>query len=209
MSTCALALILLLDSSGSLRPDDWRRQIEGHARAFESEAIAGAVAREGPIAVRADHFAYGAEPLLGWTVLRTVADARGFGAALRDAGRAVSPDGGTMTGHALGMARRAMDSAPCDPERRVVDLVTDGVGHDTGTVAQERGRYGEADIRLNALFVETPRGREDTERAGFDDGLAWLREEVVTPDGAALAAEGWADFERAIRRKITWEISAR
>lgn len=166
MSGCTLALILLLDSSGSVEPGDWRRQVEGHARAFESEEVAHVIEREGSV-------------------------------------------GGTMTAAALEDAQRAMTTAPCEPERQIVDLVTDGPANDHVRVPAVRDGLAEAGIRLNALFVETAIGRREAHGRGYEDGLEWLRAEVVTPGGMALAAEGWGDFERAIRRKIVLEVAGR
>lgn len=208
MTPCALALVLLMDMSGSVMPDDWTRQVEGHARAFEAPAVATAIEREGAVAVRVTGFASNTRTVLSWRVLETAADAARFAGELRVAGGRLSPDGGTLTAHALRDAAEEMGRAPCAPEREVIDLVTDGVANDAPLMAEARERLIDAGIRLNALFVETARGRIETEAAGWADGLAWLRA-VVTPGGAALAAEGWDDFERAIRAKIVWEVSAR
>jgi hypothetical protein len=206
MTSCALALALMLDMSGSLTQGDWIREVEGHAKAFESEAVYGSIIREGGIAVRAVAFSDHSVELVGWTMIRTAAEARTFAAQLRQAGSGQAPVGGTLTVAALEDAERSLDEAPCMAERQVIDLVTDGVANDSRRMDAVRTRLNEAGVQLNALFVETERGREDSQKAGWEDGLSWLRS-VVTEGGSALAAEGWHDFERAIRNKIVLEIA--
>jgi hypothetical protein len=186
MEPCSLALALLLDASGSVGPRDWRRQVEGHARALETEVVRSAITLNGPVAVRIDAFSDHSRELVGWTLLQTDED---------------------ITTLALQDSERSFQDAPCVPERRIIDLVTDGVTEDRFTMRRAREELEVVGIRVNALFVETPRGRELSARAGWDDGIEWLREEVVTGGGIAMSADGWDDFTRQIRSKVTLEVA--
>jgi len=207
MTPCSLALVLLLDMSGSVTPQDWQHQVEGHARALQAAPVREAIIANGPVAVRADAFSDYRHELAGWTLLRTEGDVSGFAATLRAGGRQVFPQGDTLTAQALEDSVDAFEGAPCAPDQRVIDLVTDGVPSDRPRMGFVRHNLDEAGVRVNALFVETARGRADSARAGWDNGLDWLREEVVTGGGVAMSADGWNDFTRQIRMKVVLEIA--
>lgn len=193
MSVCAVALALLLDASGSVRPDDWQLQMEGHAAAFEAQAVTRHIERE-PMAVIALAFSDAAEPLVTWRVLRGSADAARFAAELRQTPRPWS--GGTNIGAAIMGAVEALTVAPCAAEERVIDLVTDGEAAEM-PARMARDHAEALGIRINALGV------------GNDTAAAWLREHAVTATGFAMHAASWADFGRAIVRKISLEVAAR
>lgn len=193
MSVCAVALALLLDASGSVRPDNWAMQMEGHAAAFEAQQITRVIERE-PMAVTALAFSDTAEPLVGWRVLNTAADAARFAAELRQAPRPWS--GGTNIGAAIMAGVEAFNETPCAAEQRVVDLVTDGEAAEL-PARNARDQAELAGVRINALGV------------GNDTAAEWLRENAITMGGFAMHAAGWADFARAVVRKISLEVAAR
>jgi hypothetical protein len=193
VSPCAVALILLLDASGSVRADDWTLQLHGHAAAFEGEDVARITARE-PVAVTALAFSDSAAPLVGWRMVRGGADARAFAAELRGADR--GPAMGTNIGAALMAGLRALASAPCIPDQPVMDLVTDGEAPEE-PARRARDAAEAQGVRINAIGV------------GSDSAVAWLRENAVTAGGFAMAASDWHDVARALRSKITLELAAR
>jgi hypothetical protein len=95
---------------------------------------------------------------------------------------------------------RAFDQGPCEPDRRVIDLVTDGPGDDPVRLAEAREAAIGADIRINVLTVDTHVGAGAAE---------WARERAVTPGGFVMEAEGWPEFAAALRRKIASEVASR
>jgi Mg-chelatase subunit ChlD len=188
---CAVALVLLLDASASIRADEWQMQLDGHAAALESPEVARVIERGGPVAVTAFAFSDDAVPVLPWRVVASAADARAAAQALRQAPRGV-PLGTDLPG-ALRAALRALSAAPRPCEREVVDLVTDG---EAAAPVRERA-YAEAQgVTVNALAV------------GPVTAADWLREHAITPGGFVLRAEGWADFHRAILRKLVLELAS-
>lgn len=185
---CLVALVLLLDASGSIRDPDWETQVFGHAAALEAPQLT----RAGPLAVTALAFSDGTTPLLTWRVLRTSEDAARAAQELRQAVRPYP--GGTNIGGALQAGLRALEQAPCEPDQEVLDLVTDGEAAEEPTqlardAAVERG------TRINALGVGSP------------DAATWLREHAVTPGGFVLQVNTWEQFSDAIRRKVTSEVA--
>lgn len=190
MTACAVALVLLLDVSGSIDAAAWRLQVEGHAEALTAPAVVRQVEREG-VAVALVQFDHGARLALPWRVLRAAQDAQDAAEAIRGMERTGA--GMTATSAALEAAEAALDAAPCG-DREVVDLVTDGppnAGDDTEPVRQRLIARG---AQVNGLSV----GR---------DAADWMRESVVSPFGFALAVEDWAGFAAAMRRKLVMELT--
>lgn len=166
MTACALALVMLLDASGSISESDWALQRAGHAAALESAALTRAVERGGPIAVTALAFADAATPMLGWRVLRSAEDASRAAGALREAPRGIA--GGTDIGGAIHAGLRALGEAPCHAEAEVIDLVTDGEANEVRT-REARGYAEMQGVRINALGV------------GYAGAADWLLDNAVTP----------------------------
>lgn len=194
MIACAVALVLLMDASASILPQEWDLQRVATAAAFRDPAVRAAIARDGGVAVTAIAFSDGTTPMVPWRHLRTAADAEAFAAELAAAPR--GPAGGTDIGAALFAAMAALAEAPCAAEQEVVDLATDG---EAAEAPVHRARaYAEAQgVRINALGI------------GPESAVEWLRENAITQGGFALAAAGWEEFPRAIRRKLTLELAAR
>lgn len=191
---CALALVLLLDASASILPAEWRAQQEGHAAALEDAEIHAAIAREGPVAIAVLAFSDDVRPMLDWRVIQGPADARAAAAALRLAARPTPL--GTDIGAALWAGLDLLATAPCQAEREVMDLVTDGEAPVEGVLRARA--YAEAQgVTINALAV------------GPEAAEAWLRANAATPSGFVLRADGWASFAPALRRKLLMEMASR
>lgn len=191
-AVCAAALVLLLDASASILPDEWRVQVEATAAGLEDAAVARILERGPGVAVKAIAFSDGTTTMVGWRHLRAAEDARRFADALRAAPR--GPSAGTDIGGALHAALDSLDAAPCAAEQEVVDLSTDGEAP-AEPVHAARDRAAERGTRINALGVGAPEAAE------------WLRENAVTPGGFALHAGRWEDYPAAIRRKLTLELA--
>lgn len=188
---CAVALVLLLDASGSIGARDWQLQLDGHAAALESPEVQRVIERDG-LAVSAWAFAEYVQGIEAWTVLRTQADARALAVRLRQAPRMLS--GGTDIGQALRVATSALGAAPCG-DSQVIDLVTDGEAT-PWPVEAARDEAAARGITINALAVGSP------------DAAAWLRAHAVTPGGFVVEAAGWVEFATAMRRKLAMEVAA-
>lgn len=195
---CGLALILLMDASGSVNQAAWQAQLEAHADALADPAIGRAMAGQGATAVTVIAFGDAPHVLVPWRVVDAAADAEG---PAREVMAAQRPEhGGTHTGRALGFALDHLERAPCVPERAVIDIVTDGPNDDRARLAEARERAIAQDVRINALVINTYPAA---------DPVGWAREELITPGGFVVEADSWADVAAALRRKVTWEISAR
>ena len=196
MTPCAVALVLLLDASGSVSGPEWDLQVAGHAAAFDSPAIVRVIDRGEVLAVTAMEFSDIAQPLVPWALLRSGADAAAFAQAMRRAPRLLSTS--TDIGSAITAGLASLQDAPCAADQQVIDVVSDGGAEPRATEAARDAAFARG-VRVNALGVG---------RLPGGDPADWLREHAATPGGFTLSAAGWGDFADAIRRKITMEVAA-
>lgn len=196
MTACALALLLLMDVSGSVSDTHWREQRDGTAAAFREPAIARLIAGQEGVAVAVIAWGSGAHRLLPWRVLVSEAQAAAFAEDLAAAAR---PEAGqTDLALALEAAAEAFEALPCRAERRVADISGDGPANGPDP-APARAALAEAGVVLNGLPIVT----------AAEPGLgAYYRERVITPGGFVIEAEGWAAFGEAIRRKLALEVAS-
>ena len=194
---CALALVLMLDASGSVPPAAWQGLVDAHADALADDRIAATMSAGGLTAITVIGYSDAPHVLVPWRVVDVPEDA----ARLAREVAAVQRPGNssTQTGRALRFAGRHLQSAPCTAERQVVDLVTDGPGDDAQRTAEAREELIAGDVRVNVLAVNTYGA----------DAAGWAREHVATPGGFVAEAAGWPDVARALRRKIVREIVSR
>jgi len=197
MLACAVALVLLMDASSSIAEAEWRQQRDGTAEALVDPAVLSVLRRQGVVAVTALAFAESTAELVPWRLLTGEADVQGFAEALRAAPRPLW--GGTFIGPAMADAAAALNAAPRAAEQEVVDIASDG-GSDVAPAEAARTMLEMRGVRVNALGVGTLPG---------DDPARWLRAHAVTSGGFAIAAAGWGEFARAMRRKLSMELAAR
>ncbi|MBU8540836.1 DUF1194 domain-containing protein [Falsiroseomonas tokyonensis] len=197
MTPCAIALVLAIDVSGSVSLPHYELQRDATADALNSPAVISA-ARDG-LAVSAIMWGTGQHVVLPWRVLTSAANARAAAEALRQAQR---PEAGTTNmAAALRAAHAEFRAAPCQAERRVVDISGDGrhSGGDAemhGAVAEVAG-YG---VEINALAIVTPIEPEVA---------AWFRANVTGPAGGFTLEAEPESFGRAIRMKLAMEVAQR
>ena len=224
---CAVALVLLLDASGSVSSEDWRMQADGTAEAIADDAVVRIIERQGSVAMTAIAFSDITRPLVPWRIVSGAAEAHAFAQALREAPRVLY--GGTRIGEAITDALAAFDEAPCQAEQEVVDISSDGDA-DPGPTARARDAAAERGVRVNAIgngrhpggngagggaALDVPGGGAAVNAPGGAAVNApgtpadWLRENAITVGGFALSANDWGDFARAMRRKLAMELAAR
>lgn len=196
MNLCAVALVLLLDSSASIDESQWRMQLDGTADALADPRVARIVERGPGLALAAIAFDTGTATLLPWRRARDAAGLREAAESLRGAERTLR--GGTSLARALDAAREALAEAPCAAEMEVIDLSTDGEAPMAETESA-RDAATAAGIRINAIGVA---GHEQEDAAG------WLRAHAVTPGGFAMAAT-WRGYAEAMVRKLVLEVASR
>jgi hypothetical protein len=200
---CAdLALVLAVDTSGSIDDAEHRLQTGGLAAAFRDRDVRDALAAAGTVLVSVMFWSGEREPrdIIPWHRIDGAADAGRLAALLDDRPRRAK--GRTDLGAALGVALDLLHEPGLCAERRLINV--SGDGRNSGTphvwpspVTGERHRAAALGVTINALAIldEHP----DLDR--------YFAQEVITgPDSFVVPVDTVADFPAAIRRKLLREI---
>ena len=197
MSGCALALVLLLDASGSVSQENYNLQRDGTAEALRSPALHHMV-KHG-LALTAIGWGTNQRTVLPWRLARTAADLEEAAAALADTHRPES--GSTNLAGALTAGLASFDVAPCNPERRLIDV--SGDGKHVGSPSEVEALVAQAvdrGVEINALPIVTE---------AEPDVADWYRRHVTEPASGFTLEGSWSGFARSIRIKLALEIASR
>jgi len=204
-------LILAVDVSRSVDPEEQEMQFTGYANAFRDPRLIEGI-MGGPVgAIAVQMFTWSdwniQKIVVPWTKLDGPAAAHRFAQAIDDAPRQTWLY--TSISGAMDFARHQFGQG-FEGTRRVVDISGDGVNNSGRPVAEARDAALAAGIVLNGLAVLD---RAAPTPAALTTGLPpldeYYRDEVIGGPGAFLmVAEGFAAFEGAVRRKIIREIAA-
>jgi hypothetical protein len=196
-----LALILAVDSSGSVNQQRFMQQRDGYADALASPEVLQAILGGEHRRIAVSYFEW-AEPgriarILPWTLIDGQAAARSASEKIRDHRRQVVGD--TCIACAFDEAMAQFASLPWPADRRVLDISGDGESNVGEEVETARERTLAADITVNGLPILTP----------YEPGLVRYYEERVIggPGSFLIAARGFEDFARAIAAKMVREIA--
>lgn len=202
--SCRLALLLALDVSSSVDVSEYRLQREGVARALEAPEVRAAFLGGRPVALSV--FEWGGAGaqyvLLDWTVITGSSDIDHAAERVRSARRKAMRSL-TGLGDALLFAESHFQDGPiCD--RKTLDVSGDGITNDGPTVAEAYGERGFSEITVNGLPIGGAEGWSDEGSA-----LRYYFDEVIRGSGAFVEpADDYADFARAMRRKLFRELGA-
>jgi hypothetical protein len=199
MNACALALVLLIDVSGSVSPDRYELQHTGVAQALTDPHVQHVLlSQPGGMAITVIEWSDRRHVVVPWHMVQSADDVSAVAETLRGAQRSMT--GSTAMGDAMAEGVAALDRAPCEPVRKVIDVSGDGRNND-GSIAPDdvRVRAHARSITINGLPI---RGDEP-------DVADYYRGHVVTQDGFVIEAKSFDDFAVAIRYKLLLEISAR
>jgi hypothetical protein len=201
---CAdLALVLAVDSSGSIDDAEHRLQTEGLAAAFSDPEVLTALDAAGTVLVAAILWGEKDKPrdILGWHPIRDRFDAARFAALIESRPRVAG--GMTHLGAALDAALDLLSVPGLCTERAVINV--SGDGRDTGNppwyrgdpVGAARTRATAQDVTVNGLAILSDE----------PDLRDYYQREVITGPGAfVMEIRGLPDFAEAIRRKIIREV---
>ncbi len=201
---CRLALVLAIDVSASVDMQEDRLQREGLATALLAPEVQTAfLSGNLPVALAVYEWSgrWNQEILLDWTLIGTPADLAGAASDIAASRRSYS-EFPTAMGYALGFGAGLFDRGPgC--LFRTLDLSGDGVNNEGFGPRLAYENFGFADVTVNGLVILGADPDEDARLQGF------FSREVVHGSGAFLeVADGFDDFERAMRRKLEREVRA-
>ncbi|MBD8905846.1 tRNA delta(2)-isopentenylpyrophosphate transferase [Methylorubrum zatmanii] len=222
----AVALVVAVDVSQSVDEARFTLQMEGIAAALEDPGVIAAMTgRPGGTLFAMVTWADQAGLALNWQRIATRADALATAARVR----ATPRQSGEFT--CLGqmfrtVAASVIPAMPLPAERIVVDVSGDGIDNctDPDNLEAEQQTLLGTGATINGLPILVP-GENDVVGAGAyrapgyglratplpqdrTDLAQWYRAHVVGGPGAfLLAAAGYGDFSKAIRRKFVIEVS--
>lgn len=207
-------LVLAVDVSLSISDEKYELERRGYAEAFSDPQVLRAIAdgAEGRIAVAFVEWA-GSEQqslLVDWTLIAGAADAKAFAARLAAASR--SYRGRTAVGSAIDFAAAALERAPYESDRRVIDVSGDGTSNGGRDIKTARDEAVERGITINGIVILTdPTGLPSylVAHTNPPGGLAaYYRDNIVGGLGSfVMTAESFETFGRAIVAKLIREIS--
>jgi hypothetical protein len=204
-----IELILAVDISGSIDPDEAKLQRDGYARAIADPAVVKAIRSgiHGRIAVSyfewADATTQGS--LVEWMVISDQASAEAVSRRLLE--HPIRTARRTSISGAIQYAIPLYGSGPHKGLRRVLDISGDGPNNDGARVDLVRDEALAAGIVINGLPIMN--GRVNTWGFPVLDDLDRYYEGCVTggPGSFVVVAEGFETFFEAIRRKLILEIA--
>ena len=202
---CRMALLLALDVSSSVDAGEDRLQRTGLAAALLSPAVTEALlSRPGaPVALAAYEWSgrYQQKLLLDWRLITAPGALQDAAATIRGSTRS-HDEFPTALGYGLGYAAQVFRRAP-DCLFRTLDVSGDGINNDGFGPALAYANFPLDGITVNALVIG---GATAEDQAVFD----YYSDEVIRGPGAFVeTAQGYHDYEAAMRRKLERELRSR
>lgn len=194
---CDLALVLALDVSGSVDPEEYAIQRDGLARALADSVVAEALVRsKARVAIVQWTGASRQEVTVPWVAVED------YGAAARLAEAAAADPRvwwqySTAIGEVLATALDLFEQVP-QCRRRVVDISGDGTSNEGREPRALHPALSMAGVTVNAVVIET----EDRDLTGY----FW--ENVIHGEGAfVVTASGFEQYAARIREKLIREVA--
>ena len=203
-------LVLAVDVSRSVDPQEQEMQFSGYEAAFRDRRLIGGI-MGGPIgAIACQMFTWSnwniQNIVVPWTRLDSPATAQGFADAIAAAPRRTWLY--TSISGAIDFAARQFGQG-FEGTRKVVDISGDGVSNSGRPVEDAREEALAQGIVLNGLAVLDLTPLPPLLGSIQPPLDTYYLEEVIGGPGAFLVvAEGFSAFEAAVRRKINREIAA-
>ena len=202
---CRLALVLALDVSSSVDAAEDALQRGGLAAALIAPEVQRAFfASPDPVALAAFEWSgrHNQSDLLDWTLIDSPAALHAASDTIRRSLRSHA-DFPTAMGYALGYGAGRLGRAP-DFLSRTLDLSGDGKNNEGFGPDRAYREFPFQDVTVNGLVINAAEFEAEV------DLVDYYRQEVLHGPGAFLEiAQGFEDFERAMRRKLERELTPR
>lgn len=194
---CDLALVLAVDVSGSVDPQEYRVQMGGLAAALRDGIVAEALLDQRAMLTLLQWTGESRQrQTIGWTQMTSFTVIDAFANAVEDDPR-IWRNFSTAIGEALTVSEDLLAQVP-NCTRHVVDVSGDGRSNEGVTPLEVRGQIRAAGITVNALAIETDES----------DLTAYFFENLIQGERAFVeTAHGFSDYPAAILRKLQRETS--
>ncbi|THH36244.1 DUF1194 domain-containing protein [Aliishimia ponticola] len=199
---CRLALLLAVDVSSSVDAREDQLQRKGLAAALRAPEVRAAFfAADLPVALAAYEWSgrYNQEVLLDWVLIRDAAALDVASDRIGGSTRSYNQFP-TALGYALGFGAQMLQSAPpCLVQ--TIDVSGDGENNEGFPPSAAYREFPFEGVTVNGLVVNAAEFEAETQLITF------FETEVLRGPGAFLEiAEGFEDYERAMRRKLEREL---
>lgn len=198
---CGIALLLLIDVSGSINPHEYNLQKIGYTEALVSSEFVNVVSsKKQPIYISIVEWAGYSQPVIPWTKVETKQDLYYISSVYEISERTSPWSGSTNITGALQFGIEHFNGLPCKPDKKIIDISGDGTDdrpveyselHNTVILAETRG------ITINGLPIV------------LDDPTLsmYYKMNVITMDGFIVVVTDFINFYKALLKKLVFEIS--
>lgn len=202
-----LALVLAVDISNSMDPEEQDLQRDGFVEAFRSSLVQDAIKAGllGRIAVVYMEWAGSRRQtvVVPWTIIEDPAGAAGFADRLAQAPTQRAPR--TSISGAIDLGVRLLADSSLEASRQVIDISGDGANNEGRSVTQARDEALARGITINGLPIMLNRARGYGDVENLD---AYYRDCVIGGSGAFMVpVRERQQFAQAIKTKIVREIA--
>jgi hypothetical protein len=206
-----LALVLAVDTSGSMDPDELELQRQGYVEAFRSTMLHSAIHNGilGQIAVI--YFEWSGPTsqwiVVPWTLVATPEQATAFAERLEDRpSYRSSALGGTSISGAIDFSLYLLTTIPVSAMRQVIDISGDGINDHGRSVTQARDEAVSRGVTINGLPIRLDRSEEALGVSSLEEHY---RDCVIGGPGAFIVpVRDRHELIGAIRTKIVREIAS-
>jgi len=208
-AACKLALVLGLDVSASVDPEEYRLQADGTAAALLSGPVRQVLLSGDPVALAVFVWSGVKDQSLvaDWVLVTSPAVLDALALRIAAFARPQAVSGRTATGSAMQFGQALLARAPgCD--RQVIDLATDGTFNAGPAPEAVRATAPFSDITINALAVAGGPAPDWRDLKQAETALeVYLTYRVIHGPGAFVErAQDYGDFRRAMGRKLEREM---
>lgn len=195
-----LALVLAIDCSYSVDEVEYNLQIGGLADAFRSTDVIAAI-QSGPqaaisVAVVQWSSHSSQNTVVSWSRISGPGDSNSFADQLATMPR-LTDDGATAMAAAISFSASLLQANPYFAARRVIDVSADGRNNNGPNIGGARDRVVAQGITINGLAII----HEDSTLDKY-----FMRDVIGGPGAFVEEADDYADYARAIKRKLVKEI---
>jgi len=203
LAECRLALLLALDVSSSVDAREDTLQRGGVVSALTAPEVARAFfATDEPVALAVYEWSgrYNQEVVLDWTMIRGEGDLVAAAEVVADSERSHN-DFPTAMGYALGFGAGMFARAPVCL-RQTLDMAGDGQNNEGFGPSQAYREFPFQGITVNGLVVNAAHFEGEVGLIAFYKGQVRRG-----PGSFVEIADGFEDYERAMRRKLERELT--
>jgi hypothetical protein len=198
----SVALVLAVDTSGSVSMGRFELQKQGYAAAFRNPQVLNAIRSLGTQSIAVTMMQWTGPFLhvvvVDWAPIKDQASANAFAAAIEAAPRRLF-GGGTSISGAIDFSRELLARSPYRAVRRVIDVSGDGSNNSGREVTEARDEAVRDGVAINGLPILTV-------EPGLD---AYYRDYVIGGPGAfMIPVKDYDGFADAVLKKLINEIAA-